>query len=82
MNKKQSIIKILLKILFESQLFKKIKSTLIKLIEKNLFEVMLEKNSGKQVSVAKALGINRNTLKRKIDAMKIDIKKNKTNNCL
>ena len=55
---------------------------LIQLIEKNLFEVMLEKNSGKQVSVAKALGINRNTLKRKIDAMKIDIKKNKTNNCL
>ena len=59
-----------------------IHENLIQLIEKNLFEVMLKKNAGKQVSVAKALGINRNTLKRKIDAMKIDIKKNKINNCL
>jgi two-component system nitrogen regulation response regulator GlnG len=60
----------------------KIYENLIQLIEKNLFEIMLDKKSGKQVSVAKALGINRNTLKRKIDAMKIDIKKDKTNNCL
>ena len=59
-----------------------IHENLIQLIEKNLFEVMLNKYAGKQVSVAKALGINRNTLKRKIDAMKIDIKKNKINNCL
>ena len=47
----------------------------IQLVEKQLFEVALEKHSGKQISVAKALGINRNTLKRKIDAMKIEIKK-------
>ena len=40
-----------------------------------LIEITLEKYSGKQVSVAQALGINRNTLKRKIDAMKIEIKK-------
>jgi DNA-binding NtrC family response regulator len=58
----------------------KIYENLIQLIEKNLFEVMLDKNFGKQISVAKALGINRNTLKRKIDAMKIDIKKKKPNN--
>jgi two-component system, NtrC family, nitrogen regulation response regulator GlnG len=50
---------------------------IIQLIEKKLFEITLEKHSGKQVSVAKALGINRNTLKRKIDAMEIVIKKNK-----
>ena len=50
----------------------------IQLVEKQLFEVTLEKHSGKQISVAKALGINRNTLKRKIDAMKIQIKKNKS----
>ncbi len=49
----------------------------IQLVEKQLFEVTLEKHSGKQISVAKSLGINRNTLKRKIDAMKIQIKKNK-----
>ena len=55
---------------------------IIQLVERQLFEITLEKHSGKQVSVAKALGINRNTLKRKIDAMKIEIKKNKPNDCL
>ena len=55
---------------------------IIQLVERQLFEVTLEKHSGKQVSVAKTLGINRNTLKRKIDAMKIEIKKNKQNDCL
>ena len=54
----------------------------IQLVEKQLFEATLEKHSGKQVSVAKALGINRNTLKRKIDTMKIEIKKNRPNDCL
>ncbi|MBT6347314.1 MAG: hypothetical protein HOJ49_11310, partial [Nitrospina sp.] len=33
----------------------------------------------KQVATAKALGINRNTLKRKIDAMNISPKKHKPN---
>jgi len=55
---------------------------IIQLVERQLFEITLEKHSGKQVSVAKALGINRNTLKRKIDAMKIEIKKNRPNDCL
>ena len=54
---------------------------IIQLVEKQLFEVALEKHSGKQISVAKVLGINRNTLKRKIDEMKIEIKKNSPNNC-
>ena len=48
---------------------------LIQKIEKQLFKIILGKNSGKQVAAAKALGINRNTLKRKIDAMNIEIKK-------
>jgi len=52
---------------------------LVQSLEKQLFEIMLDKHFGKQVSVAKALGINRNTLKRKIDAMKIEIKKHKNN---
>jgi two-component system nitrogen regulation response regulator GlnG len=50
---------------------------LIQSVEKELFEIMLDKHSGKQVTVAKILGINRNTLKRKIDAMRIEIKKKK-----
>jgi two-component system, NtrC family, nitrogen regulation response regulator GlnG len=54
---------------------------IIQFVERQLFEIMLDKHSGKQVSVAKALGINRNTLKRKIKAMNIAIKKNKSNNC-
>ena len=55
---------------------------IIQLVEKQLFEVALEKHSGKQISTAKSLGINRNTLKRKINAMKIEIKKNSPKNCL
>ncbi|MEE9259124.1 MAG: sigma-54 dependent transcriptional regulator [Nitrospinaceae bacterium] len=50
---------------------------LIQKIEKHLFEILLEKHSGKQVAAARVLGINRNTLKRKIDAMNIEIKKRK-----
>lgn len=49
--------------------------TLIQKVEKRLFEIILGTCSGKQVAAAKALGINRNTLKRKIDAMNIEIKK-------
>jgi two-component system nitrogen regulation response regulator GlnG len=48
---------------------------LIQAMEKQMFEIILQKNSGKQVPTAKVLGINRNTLKRKIDAMNIQVKK-------
>ena len=48
---------------------------LIQAMEKHLFEILLDHYSGKQVPTAKALGINRNTLKRKIDALNIQIKK-------
>jgi two-component system, NtrC family, nitrogen regulation response regulator GlnG len=54
--------------------------TLIQKVEKHLFEILLSKHSGKQVATAKVLGINRNTLKRKIDSMKISPKNHKTNN--
>jgi len=50
---------------------------LIQSMEKQLFEILLDHYSGKQVPTAKALGINRNTLKRKIDAMNIQVKKKK-----
>ncbi len=48
---------------------------LIETAEKHLFEQLLEKNRGNQVATAKDLGINRNTLKRKIDSMNIQPKK-------
>ncbi|GJL77260.1 MAG: acetoacetate metabolism regulatory protein AtoC [Nitrospinaceae bacterium] len=48
---------------------------LVQSMEKHLFEILLDHYSGKQVPTAKALGINRNTLKRKIDALKIQVKK-------
>ena len=51
---------------------------LIQSMEKQLFEILLDHYSGKQVPTAKALGINRNTLKRKIDALNIQVKKLKT----
>ncbi|UCD11447.1 MAG: sigma-54-dependent Fis family transcriptional regulator [Nitrospinaceae bacterium] len=44
-------------------------------IEKCLFEQLLKEHAGKQVPVARKLGINRNTLKRKIDQLGIDLKK-------
>jgi two-component system nitrogen regulation response regulator GlnG len=50
---------------------------LIETAEKHLFEQLLQKNRGNQVATAKDLGINRNTLKRKIDAMNIEPKKKK-----
>ncbi|CAI2717477.1 sigma-54-dependent transcriptional regulator [Nitrospina watsonii] len=48
---------------------------LIQEVEKHLFEQMLDHKRGNQVATSKSLGINRNTLKRKIDAMGIDPKK-------
>ena len=55
--------------------------TLIQKVEKHLFEILLSKYSGKQVATAKVLGINRNTLKRKIDAMKISPKNHEHTGC-
>ncbi|MEE2986348.1 MAG: sigma-54 dependent transcriptional regulator [Nitrospinota bacterium] len=51
----------------------------IQKIEKPLFEILLEKHSGKQIAAARELGINRNTLKRKMDAMNIQVKKRRSN---
>ncbi|QPJ62284.1 MAG: nitrogen regulation protein NR(I) [Candidatus Nitronauta litoralis] len=48
---------------------------LVDALEKNLFEHLLRRLNGNQVATAKALGINRNTLKRKIDALNIEPKK-------
>ncbi len=47
----------------------------IQMLEKRLLTATLDKFSGKQVGAAKALGINRNTLKRKIDSMNLSFVK-------
>lgn len=43
-------------------------------VEKPLLEEALRANSGNQVKTAKMLGINRNTLKKKIDTYRIRIR--------
>jgi two-component system nitrogen regulation response regulator GlnG len=48
---------------------------LIGSVEKQLFKILLEKFRGKQIAAAKILGINRSTLKRKIDAMDLPTRK-------
>ncbi len=50
---------------------------LVQALEKHLFQILLDEFSGKQVATAKVLGINRNTLKRKIDAMGLEPKLSK-----
>ena len=47
-------------------------------VEKPLIELALRVYNGNQVRTAKMLGINRNTLKKKIDSYKIRVR-NKTN---
>jgi len=44
-------------------------------VEQALIEILLKKKKGNQLKVASALGINRNTLKRKILNYKLDITK-------
>jgi Fis family transcriptional regulator len=44
------------------------------LVKSKLEVLSLKQNRGNQVKTAKLLGINRNTLKKKIDTFRIDIK--------
>ena len=46
----------------------------IEQVEKPLIELSLKHNRGNQVRTANMLGINRNTLKKKIDTYKINVK--------
>ena len=52
---------------------------IIEQVEKPLIELSLEAQSGNQVKTAKMLGMNRNTLKKKIDTHKIKINNNNKN---
>lgn len=47
-------------------------------VERPLLEIALRAHNGNQVKTAQMLGINRNTLKKKIDNYKIKVKRNIT----
>ncbi len=49
----------------------------VRRVEKPLIELVLAKTSGNQIKAAKMLGINRNTLHKKIHDLKIDFKNSK-----
>ena len=52
-------------------------------VEKPLIELALRVYNGNQVKTAKMLGINRNTLKKKIDSFKIRVRnKNQSRHCI
>lgn len=50
-------------------------SVVIEQVERPLLELALRAYNGNQVKTAQMLGINRNTLKKKIDSYKIRVKK-------
>ena len=50
-------------------------STIIQTVEKPLIQLVLRKTRGNQVKASKILGINRNTLRKKIGVLNIQVKK-------
>ncbi|NQY99118.1 MAG: site-specific DNA inversion stimulation factor [Bdellovibrionales bacterium] len=52
----------------------------IEQVEKPLIELALQTYNGNQVRTAKMLGINRNTLKKKIDTYRIPVRNSTFNN--
>jgi DNA-binding protein Fis len=52
---------------------------LISEVEKPIFTLALQETDGNQVKAAKLLGVNRNTLRKKIEAFKITVEKKKGN---
>jgi len=50
-------------------------STIIQTVEKPLIQLVLSKTRGNQVKASRILGINRNTLRKKISVLNIQVKK-------
>ena len=76
----EKLVKSKLEVLFQQQREAQVElyglyNIVIEQVEKPLIELALLSNNGNQVKTAQVLGINRNTLKKKIDAYKIRIKK-------
>lgn len=81
----ENLVKSKLEILFEQQKEADVEinglhKIILEQVEKPLIELALSQYRGNQVKTAKMLGINRNTLKKKIDLYNIEVKKtNKLN---
>jgi len=76
----EKLVKSKLSLLFEQQKQADVElhglhKIIIEQVEKPLIELALRQYNGNQVKAAKLLGINRNTLKKKIDAYSIEVKK-------
>ena len=55
-----------------------LRDQLVEVLEKHLFRIVLDRHGGKQINAAKAIGINRNTLKRKLDNLDMRTRSKKT----
>jgi Fis family transcriptional regulator len=75
----EKLVKSKLEVLFEEQRETQVQldglyDIVIEQVEKPLIELSLRMFNGNQVKTAKMLGINRNTLKKKIDTYKIKVR--------
>lgn len=76
----EKLVKSKLEILFQQQREAQVElnglyNIVIEQVEKPLIELALKAYNGNQVKTAQMLGINRNTLKKKIDNYKIQVRK-------
>ncbi len=76
----EKLVKSKLEVLFQQQKEAQVDlnglyNVVIEQVEKPLLELALRAYNGNQVKTAQMLGINRNTLKKKIDNYKIKVKK-------
>lgn len=75
----EKLVKSKLEILFQQQVENQVEldglhKIILEQVEKPLIELALRAYNGNQVKTARVLGINRNTLKKKIDTYKIRIR--------
>jgi len=76
----EKLVKSKLEVLFQQQREAQVElnglyNVVIEQVERPLIEIALRAYNGNQVKTAQLLGINRNTLKKKIDNYKIRVKK-------
>ncbi len=76
----EKLVKSKLEVLFQQQKDAQVElnglyNVILEQVERPLLEIALKSYNGNQVKTAQLLGINRNTLKKKIDNYKIRVKK-------